>query len=192
MTIKNDATAPSTTITSPAGGSTVSGTIAVQASATDNVAVTRVELYRNGVLIGTDTLSPYTFSWNTAQIADGSYTLQSKAYDAANNVGVSSLITVNVNNVNDNVPPAVSISNPMNNVPRKSTVTITASATDNVDVTKVEFYVDNVLTCIDTTESFTCEWKVPAKPRVTYVLEAIAYDTSGNVGYAMSEVISKK
>jgi len=105
------------------------------------------------------------------------------------------LITVNVNNAIDNTPPTVSITSPMNNnnVQRKSTVTITASAADNEGITKVEFYVNNILTCIDTSEGYTCEWKVPARPGVTYVIQAIAYDANGNMDSSeICEVTSVK
>ena len=93
-----DTTAPTTAITSPAAGSTVSGTVTVTASASDNVGVTRVELYVDGVLLATDTASPYSASWNTAGASNGSHTLTSKAYDAAGNVGTSAGVTVTVSN----------------------------------------------------------------------------------------------
>lgn len=93
-----DTTAPTTSVTSPAAGSTVSGTITVTASASDDVGVAKVELYVDGALLGTDTSSPYEFSWNTTTVADGSHTLQSKAYDAAGNVGSSSSVSVTVSN----------------------------------------------------------------------------------------------
>jgi parallel beta-helix repeat protein len=95
----NDTTPPTISIIAPSNGSTVSGIINVTVSASDNVGVTKVELYRNGTLVGTTTSSPFTFIWNTTQIADGIYTLQSKAYDAANNTGVSPLVTITVSNV---------------------------------------------------------------------------------------------
>jgi len=94
-----DATTPSVSVTAPANNATVSGTVPVSASATDNVGVTKVEFYRNGALQFTDTASPYSFSWNTASVANGSYTLNVKAYDAAGNVGQSALVTVTVANV---------------------------------------------------------------------------------------------
>jgi hypothetical protein len=93
-----DATPPTTSISSPANGSTVSGTITVQANASDNVGVTRVELYVDGTLIGTDTSSPYAFTWNTTSVGDGSHGLQTRAYDAAGNVGSSAVVTVTVSN----------------------------------------------------------------------------------------------
>jgi len=70
----------------------------VTASASDNVGVTKVEFYRDGALQSTVTTSPYSWSWNTTGVANGSHTLQTKAYDAANNVGSSATITVTVNN----------------------------------------------------------------------------------------------
>jgi hypothetical protein len=93
-----DTTPPTTSITSPANGSTVSGTITVQASASDNVGVSRVELYVDGSLAGTDSTSPYSFSWNTASVPNGSHGLQTRAYDAAGNTGSSSVVNVTVSN----------------------------------------------------------------------------------------------
>ncbi len=93
-----DTTPPTTSITSPAGGATVSGTTTVVASASDNVGVTRVELYADNVLTGTDTSSPYEFSWNTTTATNGGHALQTKAYDAATNAGSSSVVNVTVSN----------------------------------------------------------------------------------------------
>lgn len=93
-----DTTAPSTSITAPAGGATVSGTTTVSASASDNVGVSRVEFYAGSSLIGTDTTSPYSVDWNTTGVANGGYSLTTKAYDAAGNVGTSSAVSVTVNN----------------------------------------------------------------------------------------------
>ncbi|WP_375746422.1 S8 family serine peptidase [Corallococcus interemptor] len=94
----SDTTPPTTSITSPAGGATLSGTASLSASATDNVGVSRVEFYAGTTLLGTATASPYSISWNTATVANGTYALTTKAYDAANNVGTSSTVSVTVNN----------------------------------------------------------------------------------------------
>ena len=93
-----DTTPPTTSITSPANNATVSGTVNVTASASDNVGVVKVEFYIDSVLKSTSTTSPYTFSWNTTTVANGSHTIFSKAYDAANNVGTSATVTVTVSN----------------------------------------------------------------------------------------------
>ena len=96
-----DTQAPTTSITAPAGGATVSGTITASATASDNVGVTRVELLVDGALQGTDTAAPYSWSWNTTTVANGAHTLTSKAYDAAGNVGTSVAVAVTVSNGTD-------------------------------------------------------------------------------------------
>jgi len=93
-----DTTAPITNITSPIDGQTVSGILSITASASDNIGVAKVELWRNGTLFGTDNNVPYTFSWNTSTDTNTTNILQTKAYDAAGNIGISSQVLVTVNN----------------------------------------------------------------------------------------------
>src|SRR5687767_2009887 len=63
----------------------------------------------------------------------------------------------------DNIAPTVAITNPANGatVARKSNVTITATATDNVGVARVEFLVNGNLQCTDTAAPYSCVWRVP-------------------------------
>jgi hypothetical protein len=103
-----DTTPPSTSLTAPASGATLSGSVTVSANASDNVGVTNVEFYAGSTLIGNDTTSPYSITWNTTSVANGPYTLTSKAYDAANNSATSSGVNVTVNNVSG--PPALTAS----------------------------------------------------------------------------------
>ncbi len=84
-----DVTNPIVTITSPAEGADLSSVVSVKMTATDNLAVTRVELYVEGTLVGTDTSSPYVIAWDTSGLNPGTYGLEARAYDAAGNVGVS-------------------------------------------------------------------------------------------------------
>ncbi len=94
-----DSTPPTTSITAPSGGVTVSGTIPVKANASDNIGVTKVQFFVDGsTLLGTDTIAPYSINWNTTGIANGNHNLTSKAYDGANNVGTSAPVSVTVNN----------------------------------------------------------------------------------------------
>ena len=94
-----DTTPPSTSVTAPANGATVNGTVSVTATASDNVGVTKMEIYIDGSLATSNTnATSLTYSWNTTTVANGSHTIQSKAYDAAGNVGSSSTITVTVSN----------------------------------------------------------------------------------------------
>jgi hypothetical protein len=93
-----DTTAPTTAVSSPAAGSNILTTTTIGATASDNVGVTKVELYIDGVLKATDTASPYNFSLNTLPYANGLHSFQTKAYDAAGNVGSSAVVSLNVKN----------------------------------------------------------------------------------------------
>jgi hypothetical protein len=89
-----DTTAPSVQITSPASGSTLAKNLKVTVVATDNVAVTRVDLFIDGKLYQSATASNTSFTWNTAKVTNGTHTLQAFAYDAAGNKGASAVVTV--------------------------------------------------------------------------------------------------
>lgn len=94
-----DTTAPTTSITAPANNATVSGTINVTATASDNVGVTKMEIYIDGALKTSNTnLTSLTYSWNTTTATNGAHTIVSKAYDAANNIGTSTTVNVTVSN----------------------------------------------------------------------------------------------
>jgi glucose/arabinose dehydrogenase len=93
----------------------------------------------------------------------------------------------------DEIAPTVAITNPANGatVARRSTVTITATASDNVGVTRVEFLVNGALQCTDTTAPYSCNWSVPNPKNVTYQLQARAFDQAGNVGTSSIQVTAK-
>ena len=96
-------------ITAPTAAATVSGTVTVNANATDNVGVARVVFsVRVGTTtteIATDTTAPFSASWNTGAVANGAATLTAAAFDAFGNSTTSPAIAVTVNNVPDVTPP---------------------------------------------------------------------------------------
>ncbi|MCE1204421.1 MAG: M4 family metallopeptidase [Holophagaceae bacterium] len=89
-----DTTAP----TASASESGTSGTITLSATATDNVGVTKVEFYIDGALVGSDTTSPYSVTYNSANLANGTHSLVAKAYDAAGNIGTSTAVSFSTSN----------------------------------------------------------------------------------------------
>jgi hypothetical protein len=88
----------------------------------------------------------------------------------------------------DRIPPVVSITAPANNAAVTGVTAITATATDNVGVTKVEFYVNDVLIATDTTSSYATTYNFTADG--TYTIKATAYDAKGN--NASHSIIVKK
>ena len=175
-----EASPPTVSITSPAPNSAISGTVSVTATATDNVGVSKVEFYLNGILAITDTSTPYLYSLNSASLATGANTLQAKAYDAAGNIGLSGTISVTV--VNDTIAPTVSLTSPVANAIVSGTTVITASASDNVGVSKVEFYANGTLLYVTNVSPFSYGWNTATVTNGSYILTSRAYDNTGNVG----------
>ena len=185
-----DTTPPSTSITSPASGATVSGTVSITASASDNVGVTKVEFYVDGGLQSSDTTSPYSASWDTTTVANGSHTLTSTAYDAAGNSATSTAVTVTVSNVADTTPPTAPGGLSASAGKKKVTLSWSAS-TDNVGVTGYQVWRATSSSGpfaqigSSATTSYTDN---TAASRTTYWYYVKAYDAAGNVSAASSTV----
>lgn len=104
----SDTTPPTVTMTAPANGATVSGTVSITANASDNVSVASVQFQLDGANVGNaDTASPYAFSWNTATTSNGSHSLRAIAKDGAGNSTTSASVTVTVSNTADTSAPSV-------------------------------------------------------------------------------------
>ena len=165
-----------------AGESGSSGTITFSAMATDNVGVSKVEFYVDGVLKGTDETSPYSMTLDSKTLTNTSHTLVAKAYDAAGNIGTSTPVTFSVNNPGVDPPPVISVSESGTS----GTITFSATATDNIGVTKVEFYVDNTLKGTDTTSPYSMTLDSLTLTEGSHALVGKAYDAAGNIGTSTS------
>jgi hypothetical protein len=103
-----DTTAPVVSIASPASGATVSTTVAIVATATDNLGVTGVQFRVDGTAVGSeDTTNPYSASWDTTMVGNGSHALTAIARDAAGNQTISATVNVTVDNAAP--PPGAAI-----------------------------------------------------------------------------------
>ncbi|WP_136526864.1 Ig-like domain-containing protein [Geomonas ferrireducens] len=188
VNVANDLTAPTVSLTSPGNNMTVSGSVNIAASASDNVGVSRVEFYLNNVLLSATNMSPYAYAWNSKNVANGVYTLTAKAYDAAGNLGLSQALTINVSN--DLTAPSVSLASPLSGSTVSGTVAVTANASDNVGVSKVEFYRNNVLQATVATAPYSYNWDTKTVTNGSYTLTAKAYDAAGNVSVSQSSSVN--
>jgi len=94
-----DTTPPTVSITAPSSGATVSGVITVSANAGDDQGVAGVQFKVDGQNLGTEDLAgPYTVSWDTRTLLNGSHTLTAVARDAAGNTTTAAAVTVTVSN----------------------------------------------------------------------------------------------
>jgi len=94
-----DTTPPTATLTAPIDGATVSGTtVTLSATASDNVAVAYVNFYVNGSLVGTDLAAPYSISWDSTTVSNGTSTITATAVDTSGNTSTSAAVSVTVSN----------------------------------------------------------------------------------------------
>ncbi|MBN1329336.1 MAG: S8 family serine peptidase [Candidatus Heimdallarchaeota archaeon] len=283
----DDTQAPVVDISAPLNGATVSGSVTITASATDNVGVSYVQCRIDSGTWNSDSSSPYQWTWDTTSYSDGTHTITCAAYDAAGNSDQDS-ITVIVDNTGpvdneltsgvtvysslsgtgqtemwyinvgpnalsmrsvlncgtadfdlygrlnvepttssyawrgytsggedvtynnpgegtwyimvrsysgsgaydltvtltyatpDTTAPQISITSPNLGDTLNGQVTITASATDNVGVTRVEFYADGSLIGTDTSSPYTCTLDTTTLNDGSHTLSAKAYDAAGN------------
>jgi hypothetical protein len=148
VTVVDDTTPPTVTIVQPpSGASVIEGTtIVVQAEATDDIGVARVEFTAGG-LAGMDDEGPFEFEF---QVPTGvtQLTLGATAIDFGLNQGAAPPVVLNV--VSDE-PPAVSITSPVGGAEfvEGSTIVVQADAMDDVGIARVDFLVDGVLAASD-------------------------------------------
>ena len=127
-----DSTPPAVAIKAPTSGATVSGTVTVSASATDNVGVVGVQFKLDGANLGAEvTSAPYTLSWNTATASKGAHTLTAVVRDAAGNTATAAAISVTVGSTS----PLISTVS-ASNVSSGATITWT---TNEASTTQVEY-----------------------------------------------------
>lgn len=185
-------TAPTVSLTAPASGSTVSGTVSYAANATDNAGVARVDFALDGNALASDTASPYGGSLDTTKLANGSHTLRATAYDAAG-LSASSQIALNVQNTVAQ-PPTTSTPAPKSGsldvwfkAPTSGkTVSGTLSGSNcyvaGSGVSKVQFLLDGTALNTDSTMSdgMQCQLDTTKFANGAHSLTAVAYNSSGS------------
>jgi len=169
---------PTVSITSPANGTTVTpgSSVTVTATASDpNGTITSVQFLLDGVSFGTDTSSPY--SATIASLAAGSHTITARATDNSGNTATATISITASSSTNP--APTVSITAPSNGATftAGNSISITANASDNGSVTKVEFYNGSTKLGEDTSSPYAYTWASVSAG--TYTLTAKATDNEG-------------
>ncbi len=179
-------TPPVVTITAPANGATVSpGTsVTFTGTATDTqdgnlAAILSWTSSLNGA-IGTGA------SFSTSALSNGTHTITASVTDSGGLSG-SAQITLNVT-CSDSTAPTAAITSPTAGQNVSGTVTVAASASDNVGVAEVKFLVDGVVAASDKKAPYSFAWNTAAIAAGSHTLQAKAFDACGNVGN--SSVIS--
>jgi hypothetical protein len=173
------------TITSPASGSTVAGSIAVNANTTiiGSLIVAGVQFNLDGVALGAeDTSAPYAVLWDTRTSGNTSHVLTAVARDSFGLRWTSEPVTVTVSNTSsDTTPPTVSVTSPLSGSTVTGIITVTADAADNVGVSGVQFTLDGANLDVEVTSApYSVSWNTSAAGNGSHALAAIARDAAGN------------
>ncbi len=183
-TTQPDTTPPTATLTSPTANQTVGNPISLAASASDNAGgsgVSRVDFTLDGTVIASAIKQPYTASWDSSSTNSGSHQICAIAVDGAGLKSPQSCVTITLK---DTKPPVVSISQPANNSTVSGTVTITATATDNVGLTGADVLVDGkiIQSFSSTFGVYNVSWNTTQYSVGSHTIQVKAKDTAGNVG----------
>lgn len=182
-TAPTDTTAP--TVNAAVSGS--SGIITLSANASDNVGVSRVEFLVDGVLVGTDSTAAYSMTLDSTTLANGSHTLTARAFDAAGNSATSAAVTFSISNTGaDTTAPTVTASQ----AGTSGTITLSATASDDVGVVQVDFQVDGVARGSDATAPYAITLDSTTLANGSHTLVASASDAAGNVGTSSAVAFS--
>lgn len=90
----------------------------------------------------------------------------------------------------DTQAPTTSITAPSGGSTVAGTTIVTASASDNVGVTSVEFYLDNVLQSTDSASPYSWSWNTAASSNGSHSLTSKAYDAATNVGTSLPVTVT--
>ena len=179
VTVDNFDGPPTVTITAPPDGAAVTGTVQIQANASDDKGVTQVRFTDGATPIGTDTngADGWSVGWNTSLVGEGAHSLVAIATDTIGQTGTdTNAVTV------DRTAPSVSITSPTAGSKLTGTVTVTASASDAVGVASVQFFSDATSIGSDTNgaDGWSVPWNSAGAGNGTHVLSATATDAAGN------------
>jgi hypothetical protein len=121
-----DMTPPSVALTEPLDNAVVKDSVFLAATASDNVSLSEVEFYANGVRVGTDYSAPYGVIWDSTTTSDGPVTIIARALDIGFNATTSTSRTVAV----DNTPPNTVINSGPSGTDSSTSATFTFSSNE--------------------------------------------------------------
>ena len=184
-----DVTPPTGALTSPPAGSTVFGNASIQVTAADDQLVDYIEFYIDGNLDGTyDCNGPScssSYDWDTTTESEGDHVIQAILVDGWNNSTVLTPISVIVDNIDqDEIHPTAVIIEPASGQTISGNVLVKTLVNDNLEIDKVEFYINSQIVYIDSTApEYNYLWNTDSFPDdENYVISIIAYDEVGNEG----------
>ena len=182
---------PTTSVVLPSNGASLAGSTYLDAFAADYGTLKKVEFHLTGgslhgalIASATPTIYGYLAVWNTTSVPNGTYVLQSEAFDAAGLSAFSNGVTVTVNNP----PPSTAVLVPSSGSTVKgSSVVLDAGATSGVSHVTFELTGGSltnavIATATPTIYGWLAQWNSQSVPDGTYTLQSVASYAGGVSG----------
>ncbi|MDO8444412.1 MAG: Ig-like domain-containing protein [bacterium] len=172
---------PTISITAPADGVTISGSVNFTADAHDDVGVSSVAFYVGDKLIETDSAAPYATTLNTTAYQNGTYALKAVATDGTTSTEKTISVTFNNSQI-DITNPTILITAPSTNpyALTSDNLNVSVLAADNVVIDRIELYFDDQFQQSWKTDSLNLAVSFENLSAGTYILKFKIYDTAGN------------
>ena len=176
---------PTITLTSPADGSILAGTLNLTAT-TPVTGGSGVQFLVDGVPLGAVvTAAPYTLVWDTTMVLNGSHWLAAQTADSNGRYGASAVarVTVANGNVPDTIPPTVQVMDPAGGATVSASVALSATAADDTSVVSLQFYVDGAAVGAPlSAPPYIVYWDTLTVGNGPHAVSASAIDSGGLVG----------
>ena len=194
---------PTTSVLVPSKGSTVDGSIWLDAGASSQFGIASVSYEVSGGSVSDKVVSSsvatsfgWLGAWDTSDVPNGTYTLQSVATDTLGNSATGAGITVIV----DNLPLQTAVLVPSNGATLSgSSAVLDASASGVSDVTGVQFVVsggsitDEVVGTADPTlYGWIARWDTTKVPNGSYTLHSVATEVGGTMATSTGTTVTVK
>lgn len=183
--IRVDNTAPSVSMGNP--GSPLKGTHTFTSTATDSgsgVAQVRMQYAATGSSawqdLCTDTSAPYSCSYDTKKLTDGSYSFRAVATDRAGNTSTSATVA---NRIIENTVSTVTMTNPGSTLAGSVALSAQAASTAGVQSVQIQQAPSGssswTTVCTLTQSPYTCDWESRSMPNGQYSFRAVLTDGNG-------------
>ena len=179
-----DTTPPSLILIEPSAGQTLTGIVPIEVLATDDTGIDYILYFIDGELDTIIYSEPYIYEWNTENVQDDmEHIIAVGGADLDSNTTLATPIAVYIDNF-DNIPPSGQILNPIAGQTVNGTVSIEASAYDNVGVASIDLSIDGSPVATLTDVPFIYNWDTTLETDdEDHVISMIIYDISENSAF---------
>ena len=182
-------------ITSPANGASVTGTVMVNMAAgnAQGSPTQFVLQLDNATTLSTQSVSgsAATYAWNTSGVAGGAHTLNLGVTDGAGRTATASVSVT----VSTSPPPTVSITTPASGAWTGNSIEVKATASGAVALTSLKFWGNGAVFATAPCSATTCSgdiwWVTGSLPPAAYQVQVVATDSAGNSATSAPIVIYK-